>query len=81
MHYETVTGECHEAVGLVMWVNLVSSNAIVDVIFFDVTLAKEGIRLLSNFVTTACFSAEVCWDAWMFSFLNVVVGGNRFGKG
>ena len=59
MHYEIVAGECHEAVGLVMWVKLVSSNAVADVILFYVVLTKEGIRLLSNLVTTACFGAKV----------------------
>ena len=59
MHDEIVTGECHEAVGFVIWVNLVSSVAIVDVMFSDVIFTKEDARLLSKLATTACFSTEV----------------------
>ena len=81
MHYETVTGECHEAVGLVMQVKLVSSNAVVDVILLYVVLTKEDIRLLSNLVTTACFGAKVRRDTWVVSLLDVVVSANSVGEG
>ena len=59
MHDEIVTGERHEAVGLVIWVNLVSGKAIVDAMHFDVLLTKGDTRLLLKLVTTLCFSAEV----------------------
>ena len=81
MHYEIVTGECHEAVGFVVWVKLVSSIAIVDVIHLCVVLAKEGMRLLTKLAMTGCFSAEVQRNAWVVSFLNIVVIGNSVGKG
>ena len=81
MHYEIVTRECHEAVGFVMWIKLVSSKAVVDVILFYVVLTKEGIRLLSNLVATACFGAKVQRDTWVVSLLDVVVIGNSVGKG
>ena len=56
---EMVTGERHEAVGLVIWVNLVSSAVIIDVMFSDVIFRKEDARLLSKLAMMACFSAEV----------------------
>ena len=64
-----------------MRVKLVSSKAIIDVIFLYVVLTKEGIRLLSNFVTTFCLGAKVCWDTWVISLLDVVVSGNSVGEG
>ena len=81
MHYEIVTGECHEAVVLMMRVKLVSSKAVIDVILLHVVLTKEGIRLLSNLVTTFCLGAKVCWDTWVVSLLDVVVSGNSVGEG
>ena len=81
MHYEIVTGECHEAVVLMMRVKLVSSKAVIDVILLYVVLTKEGIRLLSNFVTTICLGAKVRWNTWVVSLLDVVVSGNSVGEG
>ena len=59
MYDEIVTGERHEAVGLVIWVNLVSGKVIVNVTFLNVLLTKGDMRLLSKLITTLCFSTEV----------------------